>query len=516
MKKDTLDSNAIMSNGHRSEDDEEKKSSTWTEIEIVGNSRNLSPMLWNLHHLTGLYLRENGISRIPPEISKLKNLLKLDLSKNKLRSLPTELGDMMELQELNLSYNSLRVLPNELGRLFRLKSLGLVGNPLPSEITTLPLDKLLSLMLENLTVCPRPPARQWLPITQAATKNGSFTVMSYNVLCDKYATRQLYGYCPQWALSWDYRKNAVLKEILQFNADILSLQEVETEQFWSFFLPELKKNGYEGIFNPKSRAKTMSEEDRRYVDGCAMFWQSSKFSLIKEHLVEFNQLAAAHAEGADDMVNRVMQRDNIGIMALLEMVEPVEELNNTKPKLCVTNAHIHWDPEFRDVKVIQSVMLLRELKTFLEDSLDAEDICRTPFIICADMNSLIDSGAIEFVEQGKIPVSHPDFQKLKYGGFLAKCIEKEKKGSIEMVSHPFELSRVGKENELPFSNYTYDFSGLLDYIFYTKKELVPLGELGPIDMEYLGKNKVVGFPHPHFPSDHICLVVEFDFKLPSR
>lgn len=54
-------------------------------------------------------------------------------------------------------------------------------------------------------------------------------------------------------------------------------KEVETEQFWSFFLPELKKNGYEGIFNPKSRAKTMTEEERRYVDGCAVFWQSSKY-----------------------------------------------------------------------------------------------------------------------------------------------------------------------------------------------------------------------------------------------
>lgn len=30
--------------------------------------------------------------------------------------------------------------------------------------------------------------------------------MCYNVLCDKYATRQMYGYCPSWALSWDYRK----------------------------------------------------------------------------------------------------------------------------------------------------------------------------------------------------------------------------------------------------------------------------------------------------------------------
>lgn len=30
--------------------------------------------------------------------------------------------------------------------------------------------------------------------------------MCYNVLCDKYATRQMYGYCPSWALNWDYRK----------------------------------------------------------------------------------------------------------------------------------------------------------------------------------------------------------------------------------------------------------------------------------------------------------------------
>lgn len=30
--------------------------------------------------------------------------------------------------------------------------------------------------------------------------------MCYNVLCDKYATRQMYGYCPGWALMWDYRK----------------------------------------------------------------------------------------------------------------------------------------------------------------------------------------------------------------------------------------------------------------------------------------------------------------------
>lgn len=48
--------------------------------------------------------------------------------------------------------------------------------------------------------------------------------MCYNVLCDKYATRQLYGYCPSWALSWEYRKKGIMEEITHCDADIISLQ----------------------------------------------------------------------------------------------------------------------------------------------------------------------------------------------------------------------------------------------------------------------------------------------------
>ena len=91
--------------------------------------------------------------------------------------------------------------------------------------------------------------------------------MCYNVLSDKYATRQMYGYCPSWALDWEYRKKGILDEIRHYAADIISLQEVETDQFYNFFLPELKHEGYDGIFSPKSRAKTMSESDRKFVDG---------------------------------------------------------------------------------------------------------------------------------------------------------------------------------------------------------------------------------------------------------
>lgn len=53
---------------------------------------------------------------------------------------------------------------------------------------------------------------------------GPVTVMCYNVLCDKYATTQMYAYCPSWALAWDYRKKVILGEIRHYTADIITLQ----------------------------------------------------------------------------------------------------------------------------------------------------------------------------------------------------------------------------------------------------------------------------------------------------
>jgi len=51
----------------------------------------------------------------------------------------------------------------------------------------------------------------------------------------------------------------------------------------------------------------------------------SRFTLIKEHLIEFNQLAMANSSGSDDMLNRVMPRDNIGLAALLKTNETAWE-----------------------------------------------------------------------------------------------------------------------------------------------------------------------------------------------
>ncbi|RCN35527.1 hypothetical protein ANCCAN_18610 [Ancylostoma caninum] len=254
-----------------------------------------------------------------------------------------------------------------------------------------------------------PPEREWVMIRHADPDRpiATFTVLCYNVLCDKYATVNQYSYCPSWALNWEYRKMSIMKEIRNYEADIITLQEVETEQFRLLFQPELKALGYTGIFSPKSRAKTMNEEDRKYVDGCAIFWKSEKFEKEKEHLIEFTQVVVKKASTSEHMLNRVMPRDNIALCAVLRIKENV--YNNRRmtmaaadnvggSPLVVCTAHIHWDPELCDVKLVQTMMLAHELYRLLEEVAEQFRITpqQTPVLICGDLNSLPDSGKIDY------------------------------------------------------------------------------------------------------------------------
>lgn len=63
----------------------------------------------------------------------------------------------------------------------------------------------------------------------------------------------------------------------------------------------------------------------------------------------------------------------------------------------VSTAHIHWDPEFSDVKLIQTMMLVNELKKITEETIQSyklgtTDVNTIPLIMCGDLNSLPDSG----------------------------------------------------------------------------------------------------------------------------
>ena len=121
-------------------------------------------------------------------------------------------------------------------------------------------------------------------------------------------------------------------------------------------------------------------------------------------------MSNAEIHPSEAMLNRVMIRDNIGLAVLLELKE---ESPSTVPQhLLVVNAHIHWDPEYCDVKLIQTIMLLNELENILKTAQSERGIgVKTqipgvpgiPIVLCSDLNSLPDSDVVEYLLGERYP-----------------------------------------------------------------------------------------------------------------
>ncbi|CAO3640346.1 unnamed protein product [Mucor fragilis] len=489
---------------------------TWTTLDIGGMGlKQISPTLCSYKFLTVLYMNHNNLTKLTSDIAKLVNLRTLDCSGNKLSTLPPELGMLVNLRDLLLFDNNLTSLPSELGMLYQLEMLGLEGNPIQSDIKNILMKEgtqaVIMSLRENAPVGMPPPHREWITIENDTTENDpdKFTVLCYNILCQKYATSQAYGYTPSWALNWDYRKELIISEVLSYNADITCLQEIAMKQYEGALGDAFKERGdYDGVFFPKTRAKTMAANERREVDGCAIFYKASKYNLIEHHILEYNQKALQRSDfkQSDDIYNRVMTKDNIAVMVILENKE-------TLARMLIVNSHIFWDPHFADVKLVQVGMMMDEIENFASKHLSPapgsagptyESTKMLPTIICGDFNSVPESGVYELLSKGTLAKDHPEFGGHLYGSFTS-----------EGISHKLALkSSYSQVGELDITNYTPGYKGTLDYIWYTSNTLDVMSLLGGVSQDYL--DKVVGFPNPHFPSDHIPLMTEVRIKSPRR
>src|SRR5262245_61128016 len=89
--------------------------------------------------------------------------------------------------------------------------------PPPAEREWQSLEAEPSISGEHSAQRPRPPPPLLLHVLMRDAD--PFTVMSYNVLCEKYATPTQYGYTPSWALAWDSRREVLIQEIKAMDAD---------------------------------------------------------------------------------------------------------------------------------------------------------------------------------------------------------------------------------------------------------------------------------------------------------
>jgi CCR4-NOT transcription complex subunit 6 len=492
----------------------------WTGLDLGGiHLKTLSPSLFTFVHITSLYINHNNLKVLPPAISNLRNLTLLDATSNELTALPPEIGMLSKLKELLLFDNQLDSLPTEIGGLYQLEVLGIEGNPMDEFVRKTVAENGVPALIahyRDMHQSDSPPERAWIEVEPDLELDGgsteSFTTLSYNILCPSFAPSSSYAYTPAWALEWQYRKETLLEELINASADIVCLQEIDSEQYAEWFYPKLKERGYDGAHYPRSRARTMSPDDAKLIDGCATFWKREKFHLIETQVIEFNQMALHNADvRTEDMFNRVMSRDNIATAALLEFVK-------TGARLVVANAHIFWDHRYRDVKLVQIGMMMERLGEIVESfgSFPAKPTVEgepappkyekkergrdIPLVLCVDLNSLANSGVYEYISKGEVPGTHEDFMDHKYGMYTDKGLK-----------HDLALrSSCASFGEMKMTNYTPTFDEAIDYVFYTPRSLKVTSVLGDVDRKYL--SKVVGFPNAYFPSDHIPVFAQFRTK----
>lgn len=369
---------------------------------------------------------------------------------------------------------------------------------------------------------PTPPTRAVVPLPVAPplpTSTGRFTVLTYNLLADLYAKADHSNYCPAWSLHWQYRKRNLLKEILGYRADILCLQEVQSDHYLDFWAPELQKAGYVAIY--KKKTTELFTDNKYAIDGCATFFRRDRFALVKKYEVEFNKAALSLAEQIPNpqmkktALNRLL-KDNVALIAVLEALQPSTPESAARRQLfCVANTHIHANPELTDVKLWQVHTLLKGLEKIAASA----DI---PMLVAGDFNSTPGSPAHSLLVHGKIevgaletsndPLGFLKDQKLQHQLPLASAYATLWDAQTTDAKALKQKQRLDSTYHEPlFTNYSKDFKGTLDYILFSTDSLIPTGLLElPAETDILSKPDE-GLPNATWSSDHVALLAEFQY-----
>ncbi|KAL0316893.1 UNVERIFIED_CONTAM: Carbon catabolite repressor protein 42 [Sesamum radiatum] len=316
---------------------------------------------------------------------------------------------------------------------------------------------------------------------------GTFTVLSYNILSDTYATNELYSYCPSWALSWTYRRQNLLREIVGYRADIVCLQEVEfnkaAQSLTDALVPSAqKKNALNRLVKDNVALIVVLE---------AKFNNQGIDNPGKRQLVCVDKIALCHS----------------GILLFCHMLLLVIK----------ANTHVNVHQELKDVKLWQVHTLLKGLEKIAASA----DI---PMLVCGDFNSVPGSAPHTLLAMGKVDPLHPDLA-IDPLGILRPAAKLTHQ--LPLVSAYSSFARVGvglgleqrrrmdpATNEPIFTNCTRDFIGTHDYIFYSADSLTVESLLELLDEDSLRKDTAL--PSPEWSSDHIALLAEFRCKPRTR
>jgi len=326
------------------------------------------------------------------------------------------------------------------------------------------------------------------------TNEDEFRITSYNILADLYADSDysrsvLFSQCPPYALSINYRVKLLLSEIIGYNSDIITLQEVDRKIFQNDLEPILDKDGLSGMFVKKGGQVT---------EGLATFYRRDKFKQISFSSV-FLPEALKNDETFDYILSKVKGQDKL-MESLTNRTTTVSvmvlEHISTGNIIIVGNTHLYFEPNADHIRLIQTEMCRLIISNKKLDIERENPQKKCSIIFNGDFNSTPPFGVLEYLTTGFIGSDHMDWRSQ----------EGEEVLGLELNHEPIFKSAAGTPK---YTNYTLGFKECIDYCWIEKSKLA-VTQVVPFPSEE-ELSQFDALPNIVFPSDHIAVVVDLKF-----
>jgi mRNA deadenylase 3'-5' endonuclease subunit Ccr4 len=116
-------------------------------------------------------------------------------------------------------------------------------------------------------------------MSEVVVKQENLRVLQFNMLADGLSGLRddlgAFSRTTKDDLKWERRRVQLIHEMLQYDPDIITLQECD--HFYDWFFPYLSEFGYDGTYAPKPASACLQVSDNS--DGCAIFVRSSKLAI---------------------------------------------------------------------------------------------------------------------------------------------------------------------------------------------------------------------------------------------
>nr|XP_014094314.1 nocturnin isoform X1 [Bactrocera oleae] len=334
----------------------------------------------------------------------------------------------------------------------------------------------------------------------ASTLPNHIRVLQWNILSQTLGqNNDGFVRCPEEALTWENRKFLIVQEILQYNPDIICLQEVD---HFKFLQTILGTQNYEGIFFPKPDSPCLYIEENNGPDGCAIFFRRDKFEL----------------KNFDTRILEVWRVQSNQVAIVVNLV-----VKSTGKEFCVCTTHLkaRHGSLLAKLRNEQGRDLLHFVKQFCGE---------IPVLICGDFNAEPTEPVYATVLSGKqlqlasayadIKVERDECNNDNANEHKAKPYSsddgqtqsaEEEEVNAEHVQLCDDKVIKSIQCEPPYTTWKIREDGeechTIDYVFYTPEQFKVRNCLEfPRDDE-VGKNRTPSF---QYPSDHFSLVCDFE------